>query len=81
VTVQVASDEEGLFADRWTLAPEERTSVVPVSSSGRYEVRVQIDGADEFSTVWWSCPPRGPATLVVDATGGGSVSQTTLARE
>jgi hypothetical protein len=81
VTVQVASDEEGLFADRWTLAPEERTSVVPVSSSGRYEVRVQIDEADPFVTVWWSCPPRGPATLVLDATGGGSVSQTTLAQE
>jgi uncharacterized cupredoxin-like copper-binding protein len=81
VTVQVASDERGLFADRWTLAPEERASVVPVPSAGRYEVRVQIDGVDQFSSVWWSCPPRGPATLVVDATGGGSLSQTPPMRE
>ncbi|SFR51596.1 hypothetical protein [Halogeometricum limi] len=75
VDVRIESGDEELFAERWTLGADESTSVVPVSSSGRYGVRVQIDDADPFYSVWWSCPPRGAAAVVVDASGGGSLSQ------
>lgn len=71
---------ETAFADRWTLAPRARTSVVPVSSSGRYGVRVRVDDRDSFDSVWWSCPPRGPAAVVVDAAGNGSLRRTAVPR-
>jgi hypothetical protein len=78
VSVVVESDDEELFAERWKLDPDERVSVVPVDASGRYGLRVRVDAGDPFYAVWWSCPPRGPATVVVDATGGASVSQSRL---
>ncbi|MDS0294109.1 hypothetical protein [Halogeometricum luteum] len=79
VSVAVESGgDETLFAERWDLAPDERASVVPVEDSGRYGLRVRVDDGDPFYSSWWSCPPRGPATVIVDATGGASVSQSRL---
>jgi hypothetical protein len=51
---------------------------VPVDESGRYEVGMRLDGGSETRATWWSCPPNGPATVVVDATGRVSLQQTGL---
>ncbi|MDS0299817.1 hypothetical protein NDI76_13795 [Halogeometricum sp. S1BR25-6] len=78
VSVAVESDGEEVFARRWNLAPDERVDVVPVDASGRYGLRVRVDDRDPLYSSWWSCPPRGPAAVVVDATGDASVSQSRL---
>jgi hypothetical protein len=75
VAVHDADRSERLYSGREILAPAETSSVVPVASSGHYAVRVEVDGDAPFWSAWWSCPPRGPATVLVDATGRASFSQ------
>jgi hypothetical protein len=76
-TVQVAVDRDGwvLFTERYELDPGERRTTVPVSVSGRYDVRLQVDGGEQVTRTWWACPPRGPVTVVVDATGTVTLRQ------
>jgi hypothetical protein len=66
---------ERLFSISKVFAAGERREIVPVRSSGHYLLRVSIDNNGPFWADWWSCPPRGPATVFLDATGGASVSQ------
>lgn len=78
VAVYDADRSRRLYAGREILAPGESSSVVPVASSGQYAVRVDVDETDPFWSDWWSCPPRGPATVLVDVTGGASLTQSRL---
>ncbi|WP_152039767.1 hypothetical protein [Salinigranum salinum] len=70
--VDVGVERNGVerFAGRYALDPGERREVVPVSDSGRYVVRLRVDGGAEETRTWWSCPPQGPVTVTVDGTGG-----------
>ncbi|WP_380681458.1 hypothetical protein [Salinigranum sp. GCM10025319] len=67
--VEVERDGERRFSERYTLAPGDRQTVVPVDESGRYTVRLRLDDRTERTWTWWACPPHGPGTLAVDATG------------
>ena len=73
-----ASDGEasdgGAFERRFDLEPGEVREIVPTTESGPKRVTASIDGGRErdgsaLTETWWSCPPRGPASVVVDATG------------
>lgn len=75
VDVSVERDGDVRFTEQFRLGPDERRAVVPVRDSGRYEVRWQVDGGVEGTETWWSCPPHGTATLLVDATGTAALSQ------
>ncbi|WP_318568223.1 hypothetical protein [Salinigranum marinum] len=78
--VRVAVEREGTvrFAERYRLDPGERRAVVPVAASGRYEVCLRSAGGTERTWTWWACPPHGPATAAVDATGTATFSQSGL---
>lgn len=78
--VRVAVEREGTvrFAERYRLDPGERRAVVPVAASGRYEVRLRSAEGTEQTWTWWACPPHGPATVAVDATGTATFSQAGL---
>ncbi|ELY33413.1 MerP protein [Haloferax volcanii] len=51
------------------LDPDEARELVPVTTSGPHAVSVSLETGAATSGTWWSCPPRGPASVVVDATG------------
>jgi hypothetical protein len=76
--VAVAREGELRFASRYSLDPGATRTVVPVADSGRYEVRLRVDDGTEQTATWWSCPPHGPGTVVVDATGAASFRQAGL---
>ena len=76
--VEVERDGERRFSERYTLAPGDRQTVVPVGESGRYTVRLRLDDRMERTWTWWACPPHGPATLAVDATGTPTFRQAGL---
>jgi hypothetical protein len=78
VTVTVERDGEVVFGERFVLNPGGGATVVPVDESGRYEVGIRLDGGSETRATWWSCPPNGPATVAVDATGRVALRQTGL---
>ncbi|AUV83339.1 hypothetical protein C2R22_18215 [Salinigranum rubrum] len=78
VTVTVERGDTVAFEERFVLEPGGGAAVVPVDGSGRYEVGIRLDGGPETRETWWSCPPNGPAAVVVDATGGASLQQTGL---
>lgn len=73
--VRVAVEREGTvrFEDRFELASGEQRAVVPVDASGRYDVRVRVDGGSEQVGEWWACPPTGPARVLVDGTGEATI--------
>ena len=79
-TVDVAVERDGTrrFRETYTLDPGASRAVVPVSESGRYDVRLRLDGNTEERRVWWACPPHGPATIEVDATGTLTLRQAGL---
>lgn len=74
VGVYSPDEAEQLFDASTTLEPNDRRSVSPVRASGQYRLRVAVDDGDPSWIDWWSCPPHGPLTVVVDATGDVSVS-------
>lgn len=78
VAVTVGRGDTVAFEERFVLEPGDSAAVVPVDESGRYEVGMRLDGGSETRATWWSCPPNGPATVVVDATGRVSLQQTGL---
>ena len=78
LNVEVERDGERRFSERYTLAPGDRQTVVPVDESGRYTVRLRLDARAERTWTWWSCPPHGPGTLAVDATGTPTFRQAGL---
>lgn len=78
VAVTVERDGTALYEERFTLDPGDSTAVVPVDESGRYAVRMRLDGGEVTRATWWSCPPHGPATVAVDATGRARLRQTGL---
>jgi hypothetical protein len=63
------------FRATYTLDAGARQAVVPVDESGRYDVRICLDGEAATTRAWWACPPHGPATVVVDATGRVTLRQ------
>ncbi|MFC7202614.1 hypothetical protein ACFQJC_03750 [Haloferax namakaokahaiae] len=67
-------DDEETVEESLDLEPGEVQSLVPVTTSGRYEVFARLENGSELSGTWWSCPPRGPAALVIDATGNVTLS-------
>ncbi|WP_411967194.1 hypothetical protein [Haloferax sp. YSSS75] len=68
LTVRVESDGE-TFEQSIELAAGEARDLVPVVESGPKQVFARLETGAEASGTWWSCPPRGPASVVVDATG------------
>jgi hypothetical protein len=78
LSVTVERDGAVRFAERYALAPGDRREAVPVEASGRYLVRLRVDGGPERTATWWSCPPHGPASVVVDATGTAELYQAGL---
>ena len=76
-TVDVAVERDGrrLFHATYTLDAGARRAVVPVDGSGRYDVQVRLDDGATTTRTWWACPPHGPATVDVDATGRASLRQ------
>ncbi|WP_410766553.1 hypothetical protein [Haloferax sp. DFSO60] len=77
ITIEIDIDTEGgeeTVEETLDLEPGEVQSFVPVSTSGRHEVSARLENGAEISNSWWSCPPRGPASLVIDATGNVSLS-------
>lgn len=73
--VSVERDGSVRFAEQYRLDAGASRDVVPVSDSGRYDVRWRVDGGVERSEPWWSCPPHGPGTLLVDGTGTAEFAQ------
>ncbi|AFK19931.1 hypothetical protein E6P09_00470 [Haloferax mediterranei ATCC 33500] len=68
-------DSTGEVFDRvLDLGPDETRELVPVATSGSYHVTATLETGAEVSGTWWSCPPRGPASVVVDATGSPSLT-------
>jgi hypothetical protein len=78
VGLRVEHDGTVRFVGEYRLAPDERRTVVPVVESGRYDVSLRVDGGREETWAWWSCPPHGPATVLVDATGTATFGQAGL---
>lgn len=76
--VRIERDGTTRFAERYALAPGEGRAVVPVSNSGRYDVQLRVDDGPTVRETWWSCPPHGPATALVDATGAVTLQQAGL---
>ncbi|ELZ66144.1 hypothetical protein C457_15250 [Haloferax prahovense DSM 18310] len=66
--VDAASGDES-FDRVLALAPGEVRELVPVTTSGAHAVSASLETGAAVSGTWWSCPPRGPASVVVDATG------------
>ncbi|WP_416840468.1 hypothetical protein [Haloferax sp. DFSO52] len=66
VRVESASDT---FDEQFDLDAGESRDIVPFVESGPKQVVAQIETGAEVTGTWWSCPPRGPASVVVDATG------------
>lgn len=75
VEIDVERDGTRRFRATYTLEAGARQAVVPVDESGRYDVRIRLDGDDAGTRAWWACPPQGPATVVVDATGTVALRQ------
>lgn len=73
--VHVRRDERSAFRRRVTLDPRTTRRVVPVGDSGPWEVRAVTETGASTTATWWACPPRGPATVFVDATGAVSLRQ------
>lgn len=57
------------FDETFELAPGGTREVEPVSESGRYEVRFETDAGASLEGTWWTCPPRGPGSVLISATG------------
>lgn len=76
-TVDVGVERDGTrrFRATYTLDTGARQAVVPVDESGRYDVRIRLDGEVVTTQAWWACPPHGPATVVIDATGRVTLQQ------
>ncbi|ELZ96963.1 hypothetical protein C440_04278 [Haloferax mucosum ATCC BAA-1512] len=71
----VRSDgETGPFERVFDLEPGESRELVPVGESGPYRVSASLETGARVSGTWWSCPPRGPASVVIDATGSPSLT-------
>ncbi len=70
LSLRVAAERGGESFDR-TLAldPGEVRGIVPVTTSGGHAVSATLETGAAVSGTWWSCPPRGPASVVIDATG------------
>jgi hypothetical protein len=78
VAVTVERDGRTVSEEGFTLDPGDSTAVVSVDESGRYTVRMRLGDGESTRGTWWSCPPHGPATVVVDATGRARLRQTGL---
>lgn len=74
LAVTVARDGQAVFSRRVTLAAKTVRRLTPVDESGPYEVTVETE-SERTTATWWSCPPRGPATMLVDATGSITLQQ------
>ncbi|KAB1198248.1 MULTISPECIES: hypothetical protein [Haloferax] len=61
--------ETDTFEQELDLVPGETRDLVPVVESGPKQVFARLETGVEASGMWWSCPPRGPASIVIDATG------------
>ncbi|WP_396611676.1 hypothetical protein ACH9L7_15990 [Haloferax sp. S1W] len=66
--------ESGVFDRVIDLTAGEVRDLVPVVESGPHRVHASVETGASVSGTWWSCPPRGPATLAVDATGNLSLT-------
>jgi hypothetical protein len=78
LSVRLSRDGRALFDRRVTVAAKTDRRFVPVDESGPYEVTVEtesVEGSDTATATWWACPPRGPATVFVDATGSVTLRQ------
>ncbi|SEL83564.1 hypothetical protein [Haloferax larsenii] len=64
----------GVFDRDIDLAAGAVRTLVPVVESGPHRVDASLETGTSVSGTWWSCPPRGPATLAVDATGSLSLT-------
>lgn len=76
VTVTLVREGRTVFDRRLSVEARTDRQLVPVDDSGPYEVTVETEptgktGETEAATTatWWACPPRGPATVLIDATG------------
>lgn len=67
--VAVRRDGRVLYDETVTLPTDSSRTVEPVPDSGPYEVTMRVDDGPARTETWWSCPPRGPASVVIDATG------------
>jgi hypothetical protein len=74
LTVATAGGEVR-YERTFDLDPDERTEVEPVATSGEYVVAVAADTGASTTETWWSCPPHGPGSVVLDATGSVWFSQ------
>ncbi|SFK75450.1 hypothetical protein SAMN04487950_0931 [Halogranum rubrum] len=74
LAVTVARDGREVFSRRVTLPAKTDERLTPVAESGPYEVTVETE-SERTTATWWSCPPRGPATMLVDATGSVTLQQ------
>ncbi|KAB1187561.1 MULTISPECIES: hypothetical protein [Haloferax] len=68
LTVRIETETD-TFEQSIELAPGETRDLVTVTESGPKQVFASLETGAETSGTWWSCPPRGPASIVVDATG------------
>lgn len=75
LSLRVESDSD-VFEDVFTLDAGESRELVPTTESGVKRVVGRLETDAEFTGTWWSCPPRGPATVVIDATGTPSLVTT-----
>lgn len=79
LVVEIRRDDQAVFERRVRLDAKTERRLTSVARSGPYEVVVERDPEESDSSrttaTWWSCPPRGPATIVVNAAGGVSLQQ------
>jgi hypothetical protein len=74
LTVTLVREGRAVFDRRLSVEARTDRRLVPVDESGPYEVTVET-GSERTTATWWACPPRGPATVLVDATGAVSLQQ------
>ncbi|KAB1193278.1 hypothetical protein GJR96_07380 [Haloferax sp. MBLA0076] len=68
LTLRIESDSE-TFEQTINLEAGETRDFVPMVESGPKRVFASTETGAETEGMWWSCPPRGTASVVVDATG------------
>ncbi|SEO24754.1 hypothetical protein SAMN04487948_101320 [Halogranum amylolyticum] len=74
LTVEIVRAGRTVFERRLSVEAGTDRRLVPVDVSGPYEVTVEAASTRETTSTattatWWACPPRGPATVLIDATG------------
>jgi len=75
LAVRPPGDETPRFASTVELAPGERRTIEPVSSSGRYLLTAGTAAGESIRAVWWACPAHAAVDVRIGGDGEVGVDQ------